>query len=414
MSSERDFEKWMASAEVREYARGNKPEKPHDIHPHVGLAGDETVRRLLSHMAEHYDPERAAELGGVDVEDMPSNVTETALYRAVLKKEGTETVTRAIHRGETQTQSFVVGDPASRSDISGLRAIDSLRDMITTPAPIIYIFGEPGSGKTSFGLLAAQMWKREHPDGELGSNIRTWEEADKWCPSYGSLRSWLDEQLVEMDSGGETLRDGAAPRLFVFDEASSHASGRGKVGHEAGAKLGPLVYKIRKANCGLIIIGHDGKDVHPAVRTLATVVQKFRGEVKKAELFEDVQNRQGVGHIMSLRGIPETDYSYDDKEATSWSWETAETPEQADREAVLEEARSMAADMEESHVRRLAHRLDTDPVLDLEQDEIGRAIGMAVDGKPRSQQWVSKWSTRIQREMEDEDVAMSTDGGEDE
>jgi hypothetical protein len=217
-----------------------------------------------------------------------------------------------------------------------------------------------------------------------------------------------------MDSGGETLRDGAAPRLFVFDEASSHASGRGKVGHEAGAKLGPLVYKIRKANCGLIIIGHDGKDVHPAVRTLATVVQKFRGEVKKAELFEDVQNRQGVGHIMSLRGIPETDYSYDDKEATSWSWETAETPEQADREAVLEEARSMAADMEESHVRRLAHRLDTDPVLDLEQDEIGRAIGMAVDGKPRSQQWVSKWSTRIQREMEDEDVAMSTDGGEDE
>ncbi|MFW5903145.1 MAG: 3-hydroxyacyl-CoA dehydrogenase family protein, partial [Halolamina sp.] len=123
-------------------------------------------------------------------------------------------------------------------------------------------------------------------DAILASNISTWEEADEWCPSYGSLRELLDRNLERLPEGGVTAREDAVPILFVFDEASSHASGRGQDGYEAGQKLGPLVYKIRKARAGLIIIGHDGKDVHPAVRTQALVIQKFRGEVKRAEVYE--------------------------------------------------------------------------------------------------------------------------------
>ena len=397
--SDREKEKWMASAEVREWTRGNKPQQPEEVHSHVGLVGDDRVRDLLSTLAQHYDPDVAAELAGEEIEaaDMPPRIEQTQLYRMLLQREGTETLTRAIHQGETQTQSFAVGDPAAQSDISGIGAIQELTDMLTTSAPIFYIFGEPGSGKTNFALLLAQLWAREHPDGELGSNIRTWEEADEWHPSYGHLRRWLDEQTKELPEGGITRREDANPRLFVFDEASSHASGRGKAGAEAGKKLGPLVYKIRKANAGLIIIGHDGKDVHPAVRMLATVVQRNRGELKRADLYEDVKDREGRGKIVSLTGIPQTDYTYDDGEATSWSWDDLEDAD--DQQLTREQAQELAEDMHEQHLRRLAYTLATADWVEMTQREIGQTLGLAQRGEPYSQQWVQKWKQHYEKEL---------------
>jgi hypothetical protein len=372
-------EEWKGAAEAREWLRGHKPSNP-EAFRHSGLAGDATTRELLSTLADHYDPASCDRA-------MPPRVEETRLYRALLGRESTETVTRAIHQADAQTVSYAVGDPAARSDISGLRAVSSLTDMLTTPAPIFYLFGEPGSGKTNFGLLLAQLYQREHPDAELASNIRTWREADAWLPSYPQLEEWLDEQTRSVEGGGVTRREDANPRLFVFDEASSHASGRGKQGAEAGQKLGPLVYKIRKARCGLVIIGHDGRDVHPAVRTLATVVQRYRGELKRATVYEDVKNREGRGQIVELRGIPETDYRYDDGEATSWSWDSVDD----DTDAELERAREMAEELHEEHRRELAARMAEAADagwLDADQTEIGAVFG-------RKQSWVSKWKSRL-------------------
>ncbi len=396
-------EKWMVSAELSETLRGNKPQSL-DAYEHTGLVGDDLIRQLLSHIETHYDPIVAAEqYDDLEPADMPSTAEATDLFRKLLGIEETETLTRAIHQGDVQTQSAAVGDPAAQSDISGLKAIQELIDLLAVPAPIIYIFGEPGSGKTNFALLLAQLWQREQgDDATLGSNIRTWKEADEWHPSYGSLRSRLDKQTREIEGGGITARDDAEPYLFVFDEASSHASGRGEDGYEAGQKLGPLVYKIRKARAGLVIIGHDGKDVHPAVRTMADVVQRYRGEVKRATVYEDVENRQGVNQIMALSGIPETDMRYDDKEATSWSWDGYASDEERLEEQALEQARDMAEDLVDEEIRKLAWRLDTAEYLDLEQDEIGRVLGF-------TQQWVSKWSKHYEREHGDAQADESDD-----
>jgi len=68
----------------------------------------------------------------------------------------------------------------------------------------------------------------------------------------------------------------------------------------------------------LIVIGHDGRDVHPLVRELATCVHKEG--LKEATFYEDVKGRSGVNPILSVSGIPETDWRYDDKEPTTWSW----------------------------------------------------------------------------------------------
>ena len=381
-------EKWQVAAESREFTRGNKPEQP-EPHRHAAIVGDDGLRRSLTAMATHYDPR----------DNDPATVEETKLYRMMLRNGATETLTRAVHGGQHQTQSYFVGDPGARSDISGLRAITRLQDMIVRAAPIVYIFGEPGSGKTNFSLLLGQLWKREYEDAEIATNIRTLEQSDRWIPSYGGLVEWLGENVESIEGGGETRAEDANPRLFIFDEASSHASGRGKAGAEAGEKLGPLVYKIRKANAGLIIIGHDGRDVHPAVRTLATVIQRYRGEVKRATVYEDVKNREGRGKIMDLAGIPQTDWNYDDGEATSWSWGSTqeETVTMTQAEA-MQEAEDLASEMNTEQVRRFAAAL-TIQDNGLTQDDIGEVIGKVHRGEPYSQRWVSKWK----REYEDDD-----------
>lgn len=317
--SSRKAEQWMVGAELREGLEGRKPQDI-EAHSHTGMVGDDEIRRLLNHLVTHYDPAIAAEqYDDLDPHQMPDRAEAAKLFRMILRSESTETLTRAIHGQDPLTLSSAVGDPGSRSDISGLRAIDQLIEILAIPAPIIYIYGEPGSGKTNFALLCAQLWKRQFEDGNLISNIRTLDQAE-WVPTFGRLKELVDNQTTEIEGGGITAKEDSDPMLFIFDEASSHASGRGKDGHEAGQKLGPMVYKIRKARAGMIIIGHDGKDVHPAVRTLATIVKRYRGEVKKATLFEDVNNRKGINKIMDIDGIPETDYTYDDLEATSWDW----------------------------------------------------------------------------------------------
>lgn len=386
----------MVSAELRETVNGNKPQRL-EAHKHTARAGDDLTRKLLSYLVTHYDPHvAAAQYDEIEPQDMPSQADACRLFRDVLGIEETETLSRAVHQGDVQTQSAAVGDPAAQSDISGLKAIQELIDLLAIPAPIIYIFGEPGSGKTNFALLLAQLWQREQgDDATIGSNIRTWEEADEWHPSYGSLRSRLDEQTKQLPEGGITAHEDASPYLFVFDEASSHASGRGEDGYEAGMKLGPLVYKIRKAQAGLVIIGHDGKDVHPAVRTLATVVERYRGEVKKATVYEDVVERQGRNEIMSLTGIPQTDMVYDDKEATSWEWHDEPTEEDAIEARALEMAEDLAQEMTDDEREKYAYRMYTADWMDLSQMDVAKVFG-------RDQSWVSRVKDRLGDGEEDD------------
>jgi hypothetical protein len=190
--------------------------------------------------------------------------------------------------------------------------------------------------------------------------------------------------VIEQQNGEKKRDDDARNRLFVFDEASSHASGRGKQGYEAGQKLAPMTYQIRKSSAAMIIVGHDGRDVHPAVRELATVVQRFRGELKRAVLWQDVRNRQGEGKIAEITGIPETDYSYNDGEASYWEFDSADAEDEKQ-----EDIEAAARNLEMETLRRLAARL-VEADNDMYQADIGEALGLAHKDEPFTQAWVAK------------------------
>jgi len=130
------------------------------------------------------------------------------------------------------------------------------------------------------------------------------EERDGWLANYGELKEWFTQD-------GDPMHNQQRPKLFIFDEASSSAGGSGSDGHNTKKKMGPLAYKIRKYGGSLIVIGHDGKDVHPLIRELGTAIHKEG--LKEATFYQDVRNRRGHRPIMSVTGIPETDWRYDDK-----------------------------------------------------------------------------------------------------
>lgn len=404
-------EQWRGSMLLREQIQERGSGVP--AHRHTGLVDEDDAQGLLNAMVHAYDPQAAARAANRAApgdrapyrpEDFPPTVEQTEAYQMLLGNESTATLSKAIHEGDAQTQSYAVGGAGNSGDnIEGIEAVEWMQEWLSGPAPIGYCYGPPGAGKTNFFVLLARLWKRwAGEDAMLLSNIATLDDADKWVPSFASLERALEQQVDERDDGGIVQNDDAVPMMVVLDEASSDMSGRGSDGYDAGRLMGPLVYKIRKYNAGLLVVGHDGGDVHPAMRTLATVFQKQRGEQKTVRAFEDVRDREGRGHIKTLTGIPEAG-GYDPHEATSWSWD-----EQGDRDddedaLTLEEARGMAEDMTEDNVRQLAVALDEDSSVDIEQTEIARAVGVAYRGKPYKQSWVSKWKKRLRSEDAEDD-----------
>lgn len=316
-------------AQFREYQEGYAEREP-DVHDHTGVVRDEQVSRFMSVLAENYDPNRADH-----PEAMPGRADDLDEYREIMRIAGTEVGRDALENGDMSSLKHLTGDAGQRPDISGMKAIDQLRGMVTGPAPMFYIWAEPGAGKTNFALLLAELWKMEKEgDALLASNVRTLRETDDWEDRDGNARDgWLSnfgelEEWIQQD--GDPLHNDQKPKLFIFDEASSSAGGGGNAGYQTKQKMGPLAYKIRKYGGSLIVIGHDGKDVHPLIRELGHAVHKEG--LKEATFYEDVKNRSGERPILQVSGIPETDYRYDDSEPTAWSWSKRGEDDEAEPE----------------------------------------------------------------------------------
>lgn len=390
------------SAAAREHSRGRIDAAPPEEFAHSGLVDDETARRLLSSIARYYDPVTASEYlreehdREIYPEDLPDSYEDLDLYRRILRTHATDAAHQAVEEGNDVRLSYLTGKPDMSHDISGLGAIETLRErLIKTPAALNFIFGEPGSGKTNLALLLGELWTQEYPDGEVASNIRTWSESDRWIPRWPALDEWISSNLERSDSGALLRAEGADPQLFVFDEASSSARGGGKQGFETRDKMVPMLTKARKSNTSVIIIGHDGKDVHPSIRSMATIIERRRGEVKRATLYEDVVERSGRNEIMEIEGIPETSYTYDDKESSYWSWETqGEDPRADSSESVMteEEIAELAEELEKYQIDRLAGilgQMSVEGEIDLSQSRIGEILGEIWRGDGYSQNWVS-------------------------
>ncbi|QRV16030.1 AAA family ATPase [Haloterrigena salifodinae] len=166
-----------------------------------------------------------------------------------------------------------------------------------------YLAGNMGNGKTDFALLIAEIWQ-DITGGTIVTNIESCKNA-VFVAGQDELDEWLDKNPNKKF-------------IFVFDEASDTADGRGD-STAVTAQLSPFLKYIRKNDGNMIIIGHTGKDVHAEVRRLCDFIQKESKKV--ARFFKSVdEDGNGEGLKKTFRGIPPTTLEYDTNEDSDWSW----------------------------------------------------------------------------------------------
>jgi hypothetical protein len=301
---------------------------------------DEKVSRRLAVLDAVWDPATHADRPG----DLPADAQELEKVQRIRTVEGTETARAALDAGDWPTLKHLAGDPGQRADISGIKAIGRLDELITGPAPVIVILGEMGAGKTELAKLVGQRW-RHHYGGKVASNIETLDEVDDWTDREGQDRSgWIAnfpnfKEWVRQD--GPPVGNDQTPKLAILDELSSSASGTGKQGHQVRTKMGPLIFKIRKYGGALVIIGHDPSSIHPLAWRVGKIIEKEdKKEARVAERIKNGEIRDYVGD--PITGIPRSDWGANDKEPSSWSWTRPDAAGGDDEELTKDEVDPVA------------------------------------------------------------------------
>jgi uncharacterized protein (DUF433 family) len=315
----------------REHVEGYQERDP-DAYPHAGITRDERLSRYLAVLEQDYSPEEHAD----HAERMPGQARDLGHVERIRRMEATEEGRRALEEEDMTTLQHQQGNTDQRADISGVKAIQQVDDLINGKAPVVVILGEMGAGKSNFASLLGQRFVHKNPQALVGTNIQSlreksdWQDdrgrqRDGWLPSFPALKEWLQQD-------GNPLQHSQTPKLAILDELSSAASGSGKDGQLTRKLMGPLVFKVRKYGGALIVIAHDESSIHPLLWRLGVIVKKE--STKKASIWERVTNGELRGQVGEFGGVPETDWRYNDKEASSWSWtETNDDGEPAVAEA---------------------------------------------------------------------------------
>ena len=349
--------------EFREYARGNLDVPHSDVHPIAGLVSDESIRDVLAFMAESYQPRSR---------DMPASFWETDFARRAVRKFATDRATTAVSEGNISQTAYFSGLPSYDSDISGLRAINSLSEWLihSEKCKLIYIAALMGRGKTDLALLFMEViddhYRRisrsvEVDRPEFAANLRV-------EPSTESEVRLIDSfpELLEWAESGSSSDSGEANRWFIFDEASSELTAQsGAIAQKVSETMAPFVKKMRKKGVNMIVIGHDKGDIHPAVRSMADYVDKTG--LKTATFYSGIKKREPVGELFSVSGIPPTSWEFDTDDLASWDW------------GIEEESEEISSGMSDDEFRDYRNERIASVYLnsDLNQREVGDAFDVS-------------------------------------
>ena len=301
--------------EAREYARGSLDADHSDVYEWSGLIQDSNVRESLAFLKREYDRER---------EGMPTRFEETDFFRAAMKKYATESHSRAISEGNVSQVTYTAGLPGYDSDLSGIHAHNQLADWLVSSeqCKLIYLAALMGRGKTDFSLLLLEIIHdhfrrvRSHapdaaPEPEFATNFYCDPTDDvevREFHHYSDLKGWAETGSSDDE------------RWMIFDEASTELTAQsGKNAQKVAETFAPFVKKMRKCGINMIVIGHDRGDVHPAIRSIASYIDKV--SQKKAKIYEGIKSRDPYGHRLSIGGIPKTSWNYDTDDVATWNWD---------------------------------------------------------------------------------------------
>lgn len=250
--------------------------------------------------------------------DMPNDVTNSKLYNSIVKYNKTKSIQKRVRNGNMAEINFLSGlEQVDNLESTGL---EELKKHIIQPAQVLFIHGFMGDGKSFFSEVCAEIFMEhftqydENGDilskPKLASNLTTINKADS-ITTYPDLKDWLNSE-----SNASSSRE----KLFIFDEASSHATSlTGKQQAQTYNMLLPVIKQIRKAKGRIILIGHSGVDIAKDIRRLAMRIEKT-GK-KKAEVYDRGEDGSRLFSLYNIP-VPSDEYKHDDEreEFAEWDW----------------------------------------------------------------------------------------------
>jgi hypothetical protein len=278
---------------------------------------DARIVRLLARLKMNYDPTHA--------NNLPENVEDTYLYELLLNLVENQTAMRYAKNGNISGMKAIAGSQYDNNDIdtNAWQAAHVLTDILWEPSDrdamlnmIVYgpsntISGSSntGAGKTDFSYSVVDGGRKAY--ARVGKTLQVctnntsdpFKTVEKWSEAH----EWM------------TGTDG--PKVLLLDEA---AQGLMYSDMTAGKVLGKVMNLMRKYNCHLILIAHDGKDIALNIRRKAVFARK---EGKKKAILGNKLDEDDSGEVhiknveYTLENVPATEIEYDsidDKGAFEW------------------------------------------------------------------------------------------------
>jgi hypothetical protein len=260
-------------------------------------------------------------------DDVPNDFRDSNIYKKIKFYSGTPSTQERIRNQNHSEVSFLNG--LEKVDSLESTGLEELKKHLIQPAQTIYLSGFMGSGKTMLAEVSAEIFDDEYENSDVASNLETIEDAET-IKDFPSLNEWLD---FESDASN------SQEKLFIFDEAGSHATSlTGKQQAQTYNMLLPLIKQIRKARGRIILIGQSGMDLAKDIRRLAIKIEKE--SEKRATVFG---RGEDASRLFSLYNIPLPSESYrhdsEREEYADWSWELDDDEtldiEQSTKDAII-------------------------------------------------------------------------------
>ena len=168
-----------------------------------------------------------------------------------------------------------------------------LEKLFGVPAPIIFVTGRMGKGKTDFCLLIGELALQNRWVNHVATNIKVFDDRFVHITSWAELENWLKLDRKK--------------KLYIFDEASSNISRRTPMA-QLNRRIVDLAFKLRKYRAHLLLAAVSRGLVDSTFETIPDLVlgefQKVSREtaILQSDLFDD---------LIIIRNIPPTTVKFD-------------------------------------------------------------------------------------------------------